>query len=168
MFRSRQRHAGGNLGLLLLGYQIMNAGLEHIPPVTLATIGAQVAVYLGLLDVYWPSTWAVCISTVTVWYNQDWKRLFLGALFHADDWHLYFNMVSFMWKGRTLERRLGSGYFAYLLIVFTALTSVTLIGLNMLGEHALGDPSYLRQCAVGFSGRSQRANKHTKFLQHFV
>ncbi len=28
-----------------------------------------------------------------------------AAFFHADEWHLYYNMISFLWKGLTLERR---------------------------------------------------------------
>ena len=38
----------------------------------------------------------------------------LSQLFHADDMHLYFNMASLLVKGRSLERRFGSFYFAWM------------------------------------------------------
>lgn len=60
--------------------------------------------------------------------------------------------VSFLWKGRDLERRLGSVRFFCLLIVFTILTSCTYLGLNLALFEVTRDRSYLKTCAVGFSG----------------
>jgi rhomboid domain-containing protein 1 len=113
----------------------------------------QVVIFLRLLDqIKWPSLAEVCISPLNVYYREDWRRLLLAGFFHADEWHLYYNMVSFLWKGLTLERRFGSFYFAYLLGVFAVLTNVLTVGLSMAAEHLLNDHSYISQCAVGFSG----------------
>lgn len=60
--------------------------------------------------------------------------------------HLYYNMISLLYKGSSLEKRFGTVYFVYLISIFTALTGVAYIGLELL----LGN---ILSCAVGFSGR---------------
>ncbi|XP_067668931.1 rhomboid-related protein 4-like isoform X1 [Haliotis asinina] len=146
------RNRRGGLGVLLLAGQIMNVGVHRIPPVTLALIAAQTAIFLNFVPQYFPSATAVCMSTYLVYYHKQWKRLILGTFFHADDMHLYFNMSSLLMKGLTLEKRFGSVYFAYLVAVFTGLTSLTYVGLNMFLENAMEDHTYSTSCAVGFSG----------------
>lgn len=143
----------GGLGLFLLATQIINIGIDNIPPVTLASVALQVAIFLGLGDLgrWFYSAQSVCINSFKVWYQSQWNVLILSALYHADDFHLYYNMVSFLWKGRILERKFKSVYFAYLLAVFTILTSIMYVGINMLLAR-ISDESYLLQCAVGFSG----------------
>lgn len=79
--------------------------------------------------------------------------MLLGTFYHAHDMHLYFNMVSLLYKGTSLERRFGSAYFAYLVGVFTALTSMTYVGLGLGLHRGLHDDGYLVSCAVGFSGK---------------
>ncbi|XP_050418158.1 rhomboid-related protein 4 [Patella vulgata] len=146
------RRNRGNFGLILLGSQLLNVGVNRIPPVTLALIAAQTAIFMDVFPKYFPSATAVCMSSYIVWYHKKWERLFLSAVFHADDMHLYFNMSSLIWKGIFLEKKFKSVYFAYLVSVFTALTSIVYIGLNILLENVLEDHSYGMQCAVGFSG----------------
>lgn len=148
--RGRQR--GSNLGVLLLGAQLMNMGLENIPPVTLALVAGQVAIFLNLLPQYFPSAHGVCMSSYLVWHRGDWRRMLLAVFYHADDMHLYFNMVSLLWKGRSLEKRFGSTYFVWLVSMFTVLTSAGYIGIHLLLEERFQDHSYATQCAVGFSG----------------
>ncbi|XP_038051104.1 rhomboid-related protein 4-like [Patiria miniata] len=155
MMRHRRREG---LGLLLLIGQLMRVGLDRIPPTTLGTIAINVAIYLKVLDPYIrmyfrsPTIKNICASTYSVWYQGDWPRLALAAWFHLDDWHLYFNMVSFLWKGLSLERRFGTFYFMYLIAVFSLLTNATMIGLNMALAEVLDDDSYIVSCAAGFSG----------------
>lgn len=150
----RRRGGQGNFGVMLLALQLMNFGFDKIPPVTLVTILSQVAIFLGIGDLtrWFPSSLDVCVSTHLVWRQGQWNRLILGQLFHATDMHLYFNMVSLLWKGNMLERKFKSVYFAYLLAVFTVLTGLTLVGLNFIMSEVFGDRSYELQCAVGFSG----------------
>lgn len=148
------RRRGHGFGLFLLAGQIMNVGVNRIPPVTLVTIAVQVAIYLELgdLDRWFYSPDIVCISAYKVWMQSQWKVLILSALYHADDIHLYYNMASFMWKGMTLEKKFKSVYFAILLVIFTLLTSMTYVGLNMVMAELMNDKSYMLSCAVGFSG----------------
>ena len=80
------------------------------------------------------------------------EEVLLAPFVHGDAWHLYYNMGSFMWKARTLERHFGSKYFAYLLAVFSILTSLVYIALNFLIAEGFDSWSYVRSCAVGFSG----------------
>ncbi|XP_069104289.1 rhomboid-related protein 4-like [Argopecten irradians] len=155
MFPGRRRGGGrGNLGVLLLGAQIMRMGIHTIPPVTLTTVALQVAIFLQLGDL---SRWfgtprSVCMSAYKVWFKGDWKLLILAQLTHGDDIHLYYNMASMLWKGRKLENRFRSVYFAFLLVVFTILCGITYIGLNMALAFLTDDQSYELTCAVGFSG----------------
>ena len=145
---------GQNLGLFLLLMQVMNIGIENIPPVTLISTIAQVVIFLELGNVYrwFPSPSHVCISAFNILDRQEWKRMILGSLYHADDFHLYYNMVSFLWKGRQLERRFGSVYFGFLLVIFTVLTSIVYVAINVIMSEVFDDRSYRMQCAVGFSG----------------
>lgn len=38
------------------------------------------------------------MKATEVWHNLQWERLIPSALMHASDMHLYFNMVSFLYK----------------------------------------------------------------------
>nr|XP_023413593.1 rhomboid-related protein 4 isoform X1 [Loxodonta africana] len=71
---------------------------------------------------------------------------------HTDDWHLYFNMASMLWKGINLERRLGSRWFAYIIATFSLLTGVVYLLLESSLAAFLDEPDFRRTCAVGFSG----------------
>ncbi|XP_041353088.1 rhomboid-related protein 4-like [Gigantopelta aegis] len=149
------RRRGGPLGLLLLGGQIMNVGVYNIPPVTLTLIAAQVVIYIKLIEhvlQYFPSANAVCISTYLLYYHSQWKRLFLSPFYHADDMHLYFNMVSLLWKGMMLEKMFRSTYFAFLVAVFTVATGMVYVILSMLMDGLMDDHRYSTSCAIGFSG----------------
>lgn len=153
MFGGQRR--GQNFGVWLLVLQLFNFGFVRIPPVTLVAIVGQVAIFLGIgdLDRWFGSIQDVCISTHYVLRQKQWKRLILGSITHASDMHLYFNMVSLLWKGVFLEKKFKSPYFAYLMTVFTVLTSLTLVGLNWLMSELMGYKEYeLGHCAVGFSG----------------
>lgn len=148
MFQRRNR---GGFGLFLLFTQLYNFGFNRIPPVTLSFIAANVAVYLRLLNNI-PKLGNACVSAHHVWYNGDWIRLVLASFYHLDDWHLYYNMASFLWKGKTLETSMGSKMFFIVLCAFSVLTSAILVGLDLSLAHLLDNPSYIYTCAAGFSG----------------
>lgn len=145
---------GQNLGVFLLAMQIMNIGIENIPPVTLISTVLQVAIFLELGDLkrWFPSPSDVCISAFNIWDRKEWNRIILGSLYHAHDFHLYYNMASFLWKGRQLERRFGSVYFGFLLAIFTVLTSLVYVAISIALSEIMDDGSYRMTCAVGFSG----------------
>ena len=163
--RPRRHHGSRQPGfamLLLLG-QMANVGFDRIPPVTLSAIAAQVAIFFRVIpELNLPSIREVCVSVNHVWYYQDWKRLFLASFFHLDEWHLYYNMVSLLWKGLRLERQLGSTYFLYLIAVFSVAVNAVMVGLSMGAEHIFHDYTYIQQCAAGFSG-----TKLTQLLIYF-
>lgn len=123
-------------------------GLDNIPPITLAVLALNVYLYL------FPAAplLKACVSVQQAYWFQDWRRLLLSPLHHADDWHLYFNMVSFLWKGSRLERRLGGAWFVYLLSVFSLLTGLIYLVLEALLTELTQDQSHSMACAVGFSG----------------
>lgn len=156
---------GGNFGLMLLIFQLVGfvqflSSHNEFIPATLAILAINVLAFIrpGLGGIHrlvrsfhWPSVHESCISARTVWFGGQWERILLGPFVHADSWHLYYNMISFMWKARTLEKRYGSFYFAYVIAVFTVLTSMVYLLFNVyLAEYV--DWSYSNVCAVGFSG----------------
>ncbi|KAM6933997.1 rhomboid-related protein 4 [Xenentodon cancila] len=143
---NRQRRS--HLGLLLLASQLFQVGLDNIPPVTLGVLALNTYLYL------FPAAplLKACVSVQHAYWSKDWRRLLLSPFHHADDWHLYFNMVSFLWKGIRLERRLGGAWFLYLLSVFSLLTGVVYVALEALLTELTEDQSYSMACAVGFSG----------------
>ncbi|XP_067144711.1 rhomboid-related protein 4-like [Centruroides vittatus] len=147
--RNRNR---SNYGITLLLFHIFGTvGIDRIPPVTAVTVVLQVIIYLRLIQLPWYQVSDVCLSLDHVWYGKEWHRLIFAALEHADDIHLYYNMVSFIWKGQQLERRWGKFKFFYILCVFTILTNVTLLALSHVASECF-DPVYRYHCAVGFSG----------------
>ena len=125
---------------------------SSLPPVTLGVIALNVIIYLELFDLKYPSIESVCLSAAYVLFNNDWHRLILSPFFHLDDWHLYYNMISFSIKGRSLEKRYGSGYFLFLLILFSLSCGVTLVGVEYAASLLFNREQYLYNCGAGFSG----------------
>ncbi|XP_019388594.1 PREDICTED: rhomboid-related protein 4 [Crocodylus porosus] len=144
----QRRQRGLNMGLIMLLSQIFQIGLTNIPPVTLGTLVLNIFLFLNPLK---PLIKA-CISVEEGYYQKDWQRLLLAPIHHADDWHLYFNMVSMLWKGIMLERKLGSIWFAYIISTFSVLIGVVYMVLEFALGEFMNDPSYNLNCAVGFSG----------------
>lgn len=149
MRRSRQGGALG-LGIALLASTIFRTGLGNIPPVTLGFLALNTAIYLNILRVVRNARDA-CVSFKYVWKLRQWKRLLLASFVHLDDMHLYFNMASFLWKGRTLEQKYGSRKFFIIIMVFAVSSQILLIMLNRLFATLFWDSSYLTTCAAGFS-----------------
>lgn len=125
---------------------------DQLPPVTLAVIALNVCVYLEVFDYKLPPLESVCLSFNYVCYQKQWKRLIFSSFFHGDDLHLYYNMISFSIKGRTLERKYGSFYFGILLAVFTISTGLMYLLIEYLAFAFLETSYALDSCAVGFSG----------------
>lgn len=160
MFGPRRRwrrgpSRGSGLGLMLLAGQLYQIGLNRIPPVTLATLIAQVTIFLNVwrrFNVRLPRIRDACVSVVHVWHHGQWRRLLWASFLHVDEWHLYYNMASFVWKGLSVERRMGSARFLYVLAVFSLLVNLLLVALNVLAVRVLEEDRYYTDCAVGFSG----------------
>lgn len=148
----QRRSRGINLGLFLLLSQIFQVGINNIPPVTLATLVLNIWFFLNPMKPLYNS----CLSVEKCYQQKDWQRLLLSPFHHADDWHLYFNMASMLWKGVNLERRLGSRWFAYIISTFSLLTGVVYLLLQFAFAEFMDEPDYRRNCAVGFSGKADK------------
>lgn len=162
MFGPRRRYGrrgggGGGFGLVLLGLQLVNlfsflSGSNEFFPVTLGVLAVNIAAYLRPGHISWPSLSEACISVKGVWFHQQWKRLVFSPFIHVSDLHLYYNMASFMWKAISLEKRFGSGYFLYMIGVFSVATGALYLAINYFLAELLDQWSYMNSCAVGFSG----------------
>ena len=146
------RRQGGALGLgvFLLASEVFRTGITNIPPVTLVFLALNSAIYLRILRVV-KHVGDACVSFNYVWKMRQWRRLLLASFFHLDDMHLYFNMISFLWKGRTLERRFGSRKFFIIVTIFAVLSQILLILLNRALAALFWNGEYLTNCAAGFS-----------------
>ncbi len=122
------RHQGPfQLGILLLIYQLVSqVGVYTLPPATLGLILLQVELFLGYVDL--SAVWggggdrmALCLQAKAVYERAELQRVFLAPLLHSSDLHLYYNMVSFAYKGRMIEARVGTVRFVFILVVLTAL-----------------------------------------------
>lgn len=94
----------------------------------------------------------VCISAYKVLNARDYKSFIFSTFEHGDDMHLYYNMASFIIKGRTLENRYGSSNFVLLLAFLICMTNAFYIAIAKFGGEFLEDYSMMRTCAIGFSG----------------
>ena len=94
----------------------------------------------------------VCISAERIKYNKQLYKLLISPFFHLDDWHIYYNMASFRWKGMSFERHYGSGYFLYMVDVFSVLSNAVNCGLQFALTEFFDQALYMWQSAAGFSG----------------
>ncbi|KAH7951604.1 hypothetical protein HPB52_010786 [Rhipicephalus sanguineus] len=149
MLQNRAREASG--AFLLLLHALVSVGLDVIPPATFLIAFAQTCVYLRLFSLPWSDLDDVCIGVIGVLVKGEWQRIFYGAIEHGDSLHLYYNMVSFIWKGINLEEKVGTVQFVWIIFFLTALTGVLIVGLYyLLGIYV--DAIFYRHCGIGFSG----------------
>ena len=159
----RQRRGAPDAMLLLLLAQLYST-IERLPikpPVTLGLAAANVLAHVR--PDLTPPLARMCLAPSRVLaalrrghgdFNGEVPLRLLGSAFvHADDFHLYYNMASLLWKGCSLEQRLGPQLFLELTVVVLALSSVLAVALNCAfdraGLHMLGS---INSCHVGFSG----------------
>eukprot|EP00899_Mesostigma_viride_P012638 jgi/Mesvir1/21375/Mv20859-RA.1 len=85
--------------------------------------------------------------------TRNCNRLLLSALYHVDETHLVYNMVSLLWKGAQLEPLMGTLPFLRCVAELLLLTQGTIVATSFLlarFAHVYGP--YYQDCAVGFSG----------------
>eukprot|EP00744_Colponema_vietnamica_P018939 GILI01026759.1.p1 GENE.GILI01026759.1~~GILI01026759.1.p1 ORF type:complete len:349 (+),score=37.52 GILI01026759.1:73-1119(+) len=91
------------------------------------------------------------------------RRLALSNFFHASDFHLYYNMMSWLYKGRTYELVFGSEFMLLWLTCAVIGTSVMYLVVCSIIVFIIKDPSSFvgytlgnwlepNACVVGFSG----------------
>lgn len=84
---------------------------------------------------------------------KDLKRFFLSAFYHTGESHLFYNMLSLLWKGIHLESSMGSVEFASMVATLLGLSQgITVIMAKLLLLLFDYETAYYRQYAVGFSG----------------
>jgi rhomboid domain-containing protein 1 len=94
----------------------------------------------------------VCLNPIAIVQgHRTLARLFLSAFLHGDDLHLYYNMVSLVWKGAQLEGSMGSARFAAMVCFLLAASHILVVASAFAAADVLGYPGLLNQCAVGFS-----------------
>jgi rhomboid domain-containing protein 1 len=134
------------------------------PPVTIALLAANIVPHVvpnaNVLGYYLDDIGDNCLHPQTIVNlfrsGRSWSlnRLVLSGFMHADDHHLYYNMLSLAWKGINLEQSFGSEMFlvitVYSLLASHILVVVVSYCLVEFCRWSLYDASY-NVCAVGFS-----------------
>ncbi|XP_044499289.1 rhomboid-like protein 14, mitochondrial isoform X2 [Mangifera indica] len=92
-------------------------------------------------------------GSILILFSRDLKRLFLSAFYHVGESHLFYNMMSLLWKGIRLETSMGSTEFASMVVVLVGLSQgiTLLLAKSLLLFFDYGKP-YYSEYAVGFSG----------------
>ncbi|OWZ23667.1 Serine protease [Phytophthora megakarya] len=135
--------------MLMLVRQIQQ--LERKPPVTLGLMALMYGIHFQKTqtpELFAP--YSLCPDRVLS--HWDWTRIVASALIHGDDWHLYHNMVSFLWKGYNLEYKLGSVRFLLTVGYLLLLCHVLVVVVALVLATRFQMPGPLHQCSVGFSG----------------
>lgn len=141
--------------VLSVAVAAMRMGLDASLVVTALIFGLCVGIHFGFIPVATDSLTAICLRpaeflTGSLPVNLAF-RLFGTHTFHVHDLHLYYNMTSWLWKGRQLERRMGSVTF-FVLVVTMAIASSALMPVFAVALARVGGyPDYLHHCAVGLS-----------------
>jgi rhomboid domain-containing protein 1 len=158
---SQRRRGGGPIAAFML-IQIYTQ-LERLPvkpPVTIALLCANILPFfmdINLLGYNLSSVNQNCLNparVITAFVDGDgllMNRLFLSALIHADESHLYYNMMSLTWKGINLEIEMGSAAFLQL-VVFSLVVSHCLVVVIAYLLYMYTDfTGTYHTCMVGFS-----------------
>jgi len=164
MLHGRRNRRGTPDAMLLLLLAQLYTQVERLPikpPVTLALAALQVLAHVRP-DLA-PPLGQVCLAPRAIVaalrrghgaFNAEVPLRLLGSSFmHADDFHLFYNIGSLLWKGCQLEQALGPQLFLELTTIALVLASALAVAFHAAfdaaGWHALGS---LDACSVGFSG----------------
>lgn len=155
-FRRRERGMGRNADrdghglalMLMLVQQILQ--LDHKPPVTLGLIALMCGIhYQNQLQPMHFNKYYLCPDQVLN--HGDLKRIVTSGFIHVDDWHLYHNMMSFLWKGYNLEHSLNSVRFLGTVACLLILSHSLIVVVAFVLATSFQNPNILYQCSVGFS-----------------
>jgi len=96
--------------------------------------------------------WKVLFIGVNIHsYCDTVQRLLLASFYHANDIHLYYNMSSFIWKGRQLEPIFGPKRFAILIIILALVSNILMVAISVGLSEVFQNSDSMHTCAVGFS-----------------
>ncbi|CEG43598.1 serine protease family [Plasmopara halstedii] len=141
---------GQGIALMLTLVQQIHQ-LERKPPVTLGLIALMYGIHFqkGQTPELF-SSYSLCPDKVLN--RWDLSRVVVSGLLHVDDWHLYHNMASFLWKGYNLEYKLGSVRFLLTVGGLLVLCHLFVVVVALALAKGFQIPGPLHQCSVGFSG----------------
>jgi len=148
----------GNFGLIMLGMQVMRFGYDRIPPCTLTLLITCVVTSLGIVPAEFWAALGIHAETdlmlvpARVIYNLELYRLATSLVYHGQDWHLYYNMTSLLWKGSALERVVGTKRCMVLTVILGALAQLLFVAVCYLRWTVLEQPDAMRVALSGFSG----------------
>uniref|UniRef100_A0A7S0YIM4 Peptidase S54 rhomboid domain-containing protein n=1 Tax=Polytomella parva TaxID=51329 RepID=A0A7S0YIM4_9CHLO len=95
--------------------------MENKPPITLSVVILNFLIFyrssifpgafesMAILDKF-------CVKSYHVIQMGQWYRLLSGAFLHSDEYHIFYNMSSFLWKGANLEIIYGPLRFTALVV----------------------------------------------------
>ncbi|RWS13667.1 hypothetical protein B4U79_05973 [Dinothrombium tinctorium] len=116
------------------------------PLITLVTSSGLIAAFLTVEKNPCP---ALSYNIV----KAGWKSCLIYAHFsHFDEWHLWYNIISFVWKGIYIESQFGSLKFLLAILLFIPSVGLTFVTLSYLLARITMDDHFLISKLVGFSG----------------
>ncbi|XP_015591364.1 rhomboid-related protein 4 [Cephus cinctus] len=146
----QRRQQAVDYGIYLLFMQAFNFGINKIPPATLIGVIGQALLYMGMIKVPWNAE-EVCISSLKIFRDRDWRSFIVSNFEHGSDMHLYYNMISFIMKGSYLEPMYGTTNFALLVGILSLACSAMYVSLGYILMQITEDYAYYTACAIGFS-----------------
>jgi rhomboid domain-containing protein 1 len=166
----RERRDRNNFSPILISllYQLFTQlqGSNYKPPVTIACLLINILVHLHpspyFFNSYLGDISRTCIHPKKIvdalFHKRNpqllWDRLFLSSIIHADDVHLYYNMLSLCWKGIQLETMLGSKEFLVLILFSLVVSHSIMVFMSYFLYQFMSFDGYMSgytTCAVGFS-----------------
>jgi len=155
--RGRYRRGGGgnDIFLAMMFMQLLHQieRLPYKPPITLFLMGLMAVVF------YFPQeffghhhdTMSIAFHPILIYEAEHWQRFWLSPFVHANAYHLYYNLSSFLYKGVALESILGEK-FAFVILGVLALSQTVFLLLSYGFAYLEWMPLATRTYTVGFSG----------------
>lgn len=128
--------------------------LDRKPPVTAGLLAANTLIYLRprFLQPILPTINQVWFNPYLILKHKDLNRFLLSAFYHVSESHLFYNMLSLLWKGIQLETAMGSVKFASMVASLVGMSQ----GITLLLAKALllfdYERAYYNEYSAGFSG----------------
>ncbi|OQS06535.1 hypothetical protein THRCLA_01425 [Thraustotheca clavata] len=125
--------------------------LERKPPVTLALMGGMAGLFLYRDMPGMPTARKYALCPAEIVRQKSLSRLVVSAFLHGDEWHLYNNLASLLWKGVQLELSLGSQRFLQMVGILLILSHSIDVGASYALSIYMNSNQPIRQCSIGFS-----------------
>ncbi|PON67925.1 Peptidase [Parasponia andersonii] len=151
----RGGRARGLLPFLALEAFLQYRRLERKPPITAGLMAANCLIYLrpAFLDSIIPSIDEVWFNPYLILKYKDLRRFFLSPFYHVGEPHLFYNMLSLLWKGGQLENSMPSLEYASMVAALLAMSQgITLLFAKSLLLFFDYEKAYYSEYSVGFSG----------------